>query len=457
MNTTTNKRHDVLIAVCITVALFLLIDLLMGSWLLSITKGELPKDKFRVQHPVYHHTLIPNYEGIGYWGPGTYHVCTNGSAFKDSCSKVGVVEKSFDIAFMGDSFTEGVGMPYEQTFVGMIAAKNPNLKIANLGVVSYAPQIYLAKLRELYAQGYQFKKVIVFIDIGDVQDEALTYEVVDGKVISRHEQLPPDGLARARRLASRWFPLTGEAWNRIRASAAAIATLASSGTAQAVNSPVSSAPGDAPKATAVAASPPGDRGDVPSASPKPAPTQSPAPAPAPAPTGLSAEPKTAPAQPPAQVATAGAVPTEALKAVLFAPTVEPSIYDRNYGRSEWTYNTDSTQYGPDGVLGTVKKMLTTMDELYRLVRDHGGELSVGVYPWPGQIKYDTANSLQATVWSEFCATRCAHFYNAFPAFFDLLRKQGERDVIFRYYMGGDMHFNEEGNAVIAQTILNTGL
>ena len=44
MNTTTNKRHDVLIAVCITVGLFLLIDLLMCSWLLSIVKGELPKD-----------------------------------------------------------------------------------------------------------------------------------------------------------------------------------------------------------------------------------------------------------------------------------------------------------------------------------------------------------------------------------------------------------------------------
>ena len=396
MNTTTNKRHDVLIAVCITVGLFLLIDLLMGSWLLSIVKGELPKDKFRAPHPVYHHTLIPNYEGIGYWGPGTYHVCTNGSAFKDSCNKLGVVEKSFDIAFMGDSFTEGVGLPYEQTFVGKIAAKRPDLRIANLGVVSYAPQIYLTKLRELYAQGYRFKKVIVFIDIGDVQDEALTYDIVDGKVISRHEQLPPGGLARARRLASRWFPLTGEAWNRIRASAGAIATLATSGTLQAVTSPATSAPSDAPKAPAVAASPQGNRGDDrPALSAGPTPTPTPTPITTPTPTALPVEPKAASAQPAAQVATSGPAPTEALKAVLFAPTVEPSIYDRNYGRSEWTYNTDSTQYGPDGVLGTLKKMLETMDELYRLVRDHGGELSVGVYPWPGQIKYDTADSLQA--------------------------------------------------------------
>lgn len=445
-SSTPKKNHDLFIAFCITVALFLLIDLLMGRWLLSIAMGELPKDKFRSPHPVYHHTLIPNYEGIGYWGPGTYHVCTNGSAFKDSCTKKGVVEKSFDIAFMGDSFTEGVGLPYEQTFVGMVAAKNPELKIANLGVVSYAPSIYLAKLRELYAQGYQFKKVIVFIDIGDVQDEALTYETVDGKVISRHEQLPPGGLARLRRIASRWLPLTGEAWNRIRASAGAVSTILSSTKPQAFTSPASPAPIDAPKTAAPPASPPGNRVD---GAPVPSASQSLP--------NRTVQAHAESSQPEAPAIAASATPTNALKTVLFAPTVEPSIYDRNYSRSEWTYNTHSTHYGQDGVLGTLDKMLATMDELYRLVRDHGGELSVGVYPWPGQIKYDSVDSLQAKVWGEFCATRCAHFYNAFPAFFQLLNEQDERDFILKYYMGGDMHFGEEGNAVIAKTILNTGL
>ena len=448
MSTKTNHRHDLLVAACITIGLFLLVDFLMGSWLLSIAMGELPKDKFRAPHPVYHHTLIPNYEGIGYWGPGTYHVCTNGSAFKDSCKKKGVVEKSFDIAFMGDSFTEGVGLPYEQTFVGMVATKYPNLKIANLGVVSYAPSIYLAKLRELYAQGYQFKKVIVFIDIGDVQDEALTYDVVDGKVISRHEQLPPGGLARLRRIASRWFPLTGEAWNRLKASASAASKLLASGEMQNLPAPV--APGPLVARQADQQPPHGNQATQPALRPTPAAT------------ALSATETVSPSGvapavvPPPDVA-AAAGSSDALKAVLFAPTVEPSIYDRNYGRSEWTYNTHSSRYGQDGVLGTIDKMLTTMDELYRLVKDHGGELSVGVYPWPGQIKYDSVDSLQARIWGEFCATRCAHFYNAFPAFFDLLHAQGERALIHKYYMGGDMHFSEEGNAVIAQTILSAGM
>jgi hypothetical protein len=144
----TNKARELLYIITFTIVLFLLVDCFAGSWLLSILKRELPKDKFRTPHEIYHHTLKPNYNGIGYWGPGTYHVCTNGSAFKDRCENVGVTEKSFDIAFIGDSFTEGVGMPYDETFVGMVANKYPDLKIANLGVVSYAPSIYLAKLKE---------------------------------------------------------------------------------------------------------------------------------------------------------------------------------------------------------------------------------------------------------------------------------------------------------------------
>ncbi len=447
MSATANRKRDILIAACITIGLFLLIDLVLGQQLLSIAKGELPKDKFRASHPVYHHTLIPDYEGIGYWGPGTYHVCTNGSAFKDSCTKKGVVEKSFDIAFIGDSFTEGVGLPFEQTFVGMVAAKFPELKIANLGVVSYAPSIYLAKLRDLYARGYEFKKVIVFIDIGDVQDEALTYETVDGNVISRHEQLPPGGMARVRRIASRWFPLTGEAWNRIRASANAVVTLIFSTQPKSAAVPVGSAQPALQTGLAPASPSPSDAKPTTPAQATNTLTRTdsaPSPAPGAAPVAAS-------------VATPMAPQVDTLKAVLFAPAVEPSIYDRNYSRSEWTYNIHSAYYGEDGVMGTVEKMLATMEELHRLVKDHGGELSVGVYPWPGQIKYDREDSLQAKIWRDFCATRCTHFYNAFPAFFKLLRERGEDAVIHENYMGGDMHFSEAGNAVIAQTILSAGI
>ena len=85
--------------------------------------------------------------------------------------------KEFDIAFIGDSFTEGVGVDYEDTFVGRIENKFDNLKIANLGVVSYSPSIYFTKLRYLLENGYKFKRVIIYFDISDIYDDNRKYQL----------------------------------------------------------------------------------------------------------------------------------------------------------------------------------------------------------------------------------------------------------------------------------------
>ena len=416
MTDVTNKTRDFSYIAIFTIVLFLLVDFFAGAWLLSIAKRELPKDQFRASHDIYHHTLKPNYNGIGYWGPDIYHVCTNGSAFKDRCENVGKIEKSFDIGFIGDSFTEGVGMTYEDSFVGMVANHFPSLKIANLGVVSYAPSIYLAKLKEFYKQGYSFKNIIVFIDIGDVQDEALTYEVVNGKVLSRHEQLPEGFLPRLRRYASKLLPLTGFLWNKIKAYA------------QSYNTVISSEQATSIQTTPVAVSE--DKNQLQNSSLKPA-----------IHSAFESHSKVntnAPAMP-------------------NAPIEEVSIYERDYTRSSWTYNVNSSGYGLDGVKGTLEKMTRTMEELYELTRINGSTLSVGVYPWPGQIKFDVEDSLQVQVWKNFCTNRCKHFYNSFPEFFRRKAEIGEDAVIYKYYMGGDMHFSVAGNKVIADTLIHTGI
>lgn len=426
MTTPTNKTRELLYITIFTVVLFLLVDFFAGSWLLSIARKEQPKDAFRIPHDIYHHTLKPNYNGIGFWGPGnyrgygTYHVCTNGSGFKDRCENVGVVEKTFDIGFIGDSFTEGVGMPFEDSYVGMVANKYPDLKIANLGVVSYAPSIYLAKLKEFYKQGYSFKNVIVFIDIGDVQDEALTYEVINGKVLSRHEQIPDEFIPKLRRYASRFFPMTGFIWNKIKEFAATQTVTPLENKKDINQFMVTNAPSQSIQneelssrkvETATITTPP----------------------------------------PPSQIAT---VNTPAMPN---APKEEVSIYERGYTRSAWTFNPNTPGYGPDGIQGTIKKMTSSMEALYELTRANGSILSVGVYPWPGQIKYDAEESLQVQVWKNFCISRCKHFYNAFPALFNEKAKIGEDALLFKYYMAGDMHFNALGNRVIADTLINEGI
>ena len=47
----------------VTLLLFVLIDVCFGAWVMSLVR---PTDTFRVRHPIYHHTLKPNFDGIGY-------------------------------------------------------------------------------------------------------------------------------------------------------------------------------------------------------------------------------------------------------------------------------------------------------------------------------------------------------------------------------------------------------
>lgn len=168
----------------ITLALLLGIDYLAGERLLGAIDSQSFEKKYRIGHPIYHHTLAPNYDGRGAWGRGSYRMCTDAHGFKSACGAPAADSKQFDLAFIGDSFTEGIGLPYEQTFVGRIAAALPGQRVANLGVTSYAPSIYLSKVRALLAQGYRFKELVVYVDISDIQDEALTYRYADGVVRS---------------------------------------------------------------------------------------------------------------------------------------------------------------------------------------------------------------------------------------------------------------------------------
>ena len=138
---------------------------------------------YRVRHDVYHHTLLPSFNGFGNWDTQPYRICTDGSGFKSDCDEVLETQKSFDIAFIGDSFTEAVGLPYEDSFVGMFALDNPQLNIANLGVSSYAPTVYRAKIEDLITNGYTFNHIFVFLDISDIQDESDYYRDSNGSIL----------------------------------------------------------------------------------------------------------------------------------------------------------------------------------------------------------------------------------------------------------------------------------
>ena len=61
-------------------------------------------------------------------------------------------------------------------------------------------------------------------------------------------------------------------------------------------------------------------------------------------------------------------------------------------------------------------MMNTMDELYKLLKKKGIEMSLAVYPWPQQLEYDVENSEQVKMWENFCTDRCKHFLIFFLIF-----------------------------------------
>ena len=161
------------IILIITTGLFLTIDFFFGEKILVKSKLKID-NTFRIQNNFYHHGFKKNYKtNFTGWGPYTYTFCTNSYGFRSKCNSV--EHKKYDVAFIGDSFTEGVGLNYEDTFVGIIEDLTKK-KILNLGIVSSSPSLYLKKLNYILKEGIHFDDLIVVMDLSDIYDE-LSYNV----------------------------------------------------------------------------------------------------------------------------------------------------------------------------------------------------------------------------------------------------------------------------------------
>lgn len=161
----------------IIVPLFLASDYLVTRFYFQhiVEQTKDMEKAYRVPHPVYHHDLRKNYQGRLLWGSSRlYNVYTNSLGMKDGLIREVNYQKSRTkkrLLFIGDSFTEGVGLEWQQTFVGKFSPAMPNLEVLNAGVSSYSPSVYYTKLKYWLANGLELDEVILFIDISDIQDE----------------------------------------------------------------------------------------------------------------------------------------------------------------------------------------------------------------------------------------------------------------------------------------------
>lgn len=360
----TKLFYSLIIIFFITFSLSLVLDYFFGKKILELTDNYWKKTEFygrilRIDHPVYHHGLkenvfLKNSKGFD----GLFTFCTDNHGFKNECNQI--IDKDFEIGFIGDSFTEGASVRYEDSFVGLYK-KASNKDVANLGVVSYSPKIYLSKINYLLSQGYTFKHIVVFIDISDLYDDSFYYSLNTnlevGENSRRGEKL------KLRRILRNNFPFTNFYMFVLK-------KLNTKSEEQKIKS------------------------------------------------------------------------------------LTPSFHDEAMKKAIWTYTDPKNINGYYGSIeDNQKSMIQIIEKLYFLLKENNIEMSLAVYPWPQQIENDIVNSKHVEMWSKFCEGRCKHFFNFFPYFFDSKEKYGYLETYKKYYWWDDIHFNKDGNKVIANELV----
>jgi hypothetical protein len=95
-----------------------------------------------------------------------------------------------------------------------------------------------------------------------------------------------------------------------------------------------------------------------------------------------------------------------------------------------------------------------MDSLLALLIEHKIEMTLGIYPWPSHIYYDTIDSKHVIFWETWAKKNNVKFVNHFDDFFSLKDKTNAKQLIEEYYMPGDVHFNEKGNILMKEYFLS---
>ena len=161
-------------------ALFLAFDFAYSFF----TGGVEKQRSARIANAVYDHGLAAKFDGYDSWGGVRYRLVTDSLGFKDaSVRDVTMKPMSRRILLIGDSFTEGIGMGFDDSFAGMLfragQERRERIEFLNAGVASYSPTIYYRKIQYLLDRGLQFDEVVVFSDSSDVMDEATSYFCID--------------------------------------------------------------------------------------------------------------------------------------------------------------------------------------------------------------------------------------------------------------------------------------
>ena len=179
------KRNLILCFSLISLILFLTIDILISK---NTNLFKIRKDCFdyikleKNNKKFYTYFLSKNSQAFEHKGATpSYKVFTdnNGNRNETIGKKNNLQPK---VIFLGDSFTYGFGVNYNDSIPGFISKKTKKkYEILNFGVPGYSPSMNYFKLKEFFNtnKNSTVTKVIYLLDLTDVHDEANRWQNID--------------------------------------------------------------------------------------------------------------------------------------------------------------------------------------------------------------------------------------------------------------------------------------
>jgi len=142
----------------------------------------------------WHHDTRPNLDTTRLWGQDRFPFRSDRHGFRTGrCAAEGTPdEKDKTVFIVGDSFAEGLGLPFEDSFAGLLACalRERGLVASNLGTMGYSPLMYHRKIAEAVRRlGYPPREILLFLDISDVHNDVVDFVEIDGRVHSERPTL----------------------------------------------------------------------------------------------------------------------------------------------------------------------------------------------------------------------------------------------------------------------------
>ena len=162
------KLPLILINAIVFISLFIIFDMLLSNFYIKSHK----KICFDIEENFY--KLKKNCETIQqfYYTLPSVKVLTNKFGHRTNKNIKNTKKKIF---FFGDSFTYGVGVNYDDSFVGIVDNKVKDYEMFNFAVPSYSPSLYLYQLNEMLNQEIIPDKIFIVLDLSDVHDESFRW------------------------------------------------------------------------------------------------------------------------------------------------------------------------------------------------------------------------------------------------------------------------------------------